>query len=544
MENLQCTVNQVISKQESVTTPAHVSDALPQQVSFPNPDEPPPSSVNQPLSPTAMESLQEMVSRTLAAPSMVIEALSPKQAEAASDPPVDEMYVEQNLSMVHSLLESPTAHQSLPFQPTSTSNILNPLVSQPSQSTGLPPLLRNLSYNSMQHQHQQHQQQLQQLHEQQQQVNQTVRNTATFEEQQQRLDNEVRLMEDKMLQMELGLKQMQVREQTVRKELALTLKEVKHWKAQAKKAATEEEKNRILTEMLHELVPSSATPRKHNKTPTSARGRSFGNDERQNRKTQVDPEDREQHQHKNYHRSRSGSRDDERDAYGEHPPRSNRHSDVGAHAENKRRYSDAPPAVPLRRIQSESHQRRGRSSEQYEDDPEYTLNPNHPTRRKPQSERVGRGNGRWMEPNEIRMGSGGGGGRRYAEPQGAHVENESFANARRYGLSRSEEDSDAADFAASLVGRIAKVQEKHQKEKYQTRNYKRAERIVHQRRRDAKENGVWQPVRDPESSKNMTHHRRAKKQVQRMVHSSTPTDTSATESSAGNLSGEYFYVRE
>ena len=70
-------------------------------------------------------------------------------------------------------------------------------------------------------------------------------------------ENEVKKLQEKMSHMELAMKEMHNREKTVRRELAMTLKEVKRWKQQAKKATAEEEKNRILTEMLHELVPSS-----------------------------------------------------------------------------------------------------------------------------------------------------------------------------------------------------------------------------------------------------------------------------------------------
>ena len=92
--------------------------------------------------------------------------------------------------------------------------------------------------------------------QQQQQGQQAFQSQKLLQEQQQKLDDEVRIMEEKMTTMELAMKQMHQREKTVRKELAMTVQEMRLWKEKANKATVEEEKNRILTEMLQKFASS------------------------------------------------------------------------------------------------------------------------------------------------------------------------------------------------------------------------------------------------------------------------------------------------
>lgn len=538
----------------------------------------------EPLSPSSLQSLQDLVSKALAGPS-ILAALSPGQEDKITDSDVPVKVIqsptngEHDLSMVNSLLESPRSPRAIPTQPTSNSNILNAF-SQPPSHLALPPLMRNLSYNSMQQQHQMQQQKLQQLQELKEEASESVRHTATFEEQQRALDQEVREMEEKMHQMEMAMKEMHLREKTVRRELALTLQEVKHWKEQAKRAATEEEKNRILTEMLHELVPAGVTPRKHNKTPAASTSTSMSSgsdisDDRQRQKKRIDPDEQKTEKHykpssmrktqsdlhgqrrsrssrrlddeaRDPYRSSSRDRDDDVRARDYPPPSSKRHSDAGVYSQtsfedqydhsrrpkghSSKRHNDAPPEIPLRRIHSEHHQGRRRPPEAYDDEgvdsieltPDYRSHGRH----NPQSARgPGREDRRYYEatpnPRYDRVGTG------YNDPQGPHVDSDSFVPPNK----RQPQEDESADFSESLVDKIAALQVKQQNEKYRTKSHKRAERIVKQRRQGgAQENGVWQP-REPEDSKHMNHYRRAKQHTYRMMNSSPGTAASASMSS-------------
>ena len=152
-----------------------------------------------------------------------------------------------------------------------------------------------------------------------------------------------------------------------------------------------------------------------------------------------------------------------------------------------------------------------------------------------------------MEPSAIRMDqrvNSGNDGRRYAEPQGAHVDSDSYVPSYGAVEENTEEESETADFSESLVDKIASLQAKKKNEKYQTRNYKRAERMVQQRRRDAQENGAWHS-RDPDDSRHAAYHRRAKQQMQRMLHPTTPSNTTSGSGSSGMIARkDYFRIHE
>lgn len=396
------------------------------------------------------------------------------------------------------------------------------------------------------------------------------------------LDAEVQRMEDKMLQMEFAMKQMHKREKTVRRELAMTLQEVKHWKEQAKRAATEEEKNRILTEMLHELVPSSATPRatprKNNKTPTSQVSRFSSFSERptpkadpmedeprhrptNTRKTQSEMyrSDRKTPQSRQYHED---GRKDTMGNYRDYPPSSKRHSDVGVYnigaietqydrprrgKDNGSGYGDEAPALPLRRIQSEYYGRQSRPSELPDENAAYNhagyLAHNMDGRRK--SERGAR---RTMEPNAM---SGNRvmnrGGRGYAEPQGPHVDHDSFAL---------DDPVIEQQFSNSLVEKITSLQSQQENETRKSRNYRRAEKMVEQqrRRRDTSSRDPDEEITvrraTPEAmrkgplKKHAQYYRHAKKANRKRISEMDETSNPSATSQSSSASGIDYYVIE
>jgi hypothetical protein len=521
-----------IQPQDQTTTPKHELTSATSNASSPN-IKTTPQQTTTPLSPTTLEQLEGMVRRVLlASPSSKIGSPNAMEGNSQSSQEImdesemiEDSTTEQivqstmpnstrfsvptptttaaNRSRRHELQQEPLHHPPS-RQPTSSFRKANADTSDPpvhsrSLNTGLAP---SPSYNNMKYQHQQHQHQLQQLHRHRKQRD--VLHTATFEEQQHQLDLEVRLLEEKMSAMEQVMKEMHKREKTVRRELALTLKEVKHWKAQARRAVTEEEKNRILTEMLHELVPMAATtPRQQNKTP-----RASDDDDNEDRYSSLR---RSQSERKQHRATESPGRPkqvtvkvDDRYFPENHGPAQgrsdldypHRHSDVGVYDERVTyntnvirdnhlpTSTDAPPAVPLRRMQSEYQSRGG-----------YDIAENIETTAaiaQRSQQRIG------VRGDEIREAPPG-----YAPPiQTTFVDPPSSGRDDRLSSDGDNEDeTETGDFSLSLVEKVAALQSAKKKK---ARSFKHKYAAEHQARRQleaqAGYSGAGWRARDPEES--------------------------------------------